>query len=76
MEGSQLAVWATWACPPRPAPTQPLHPSHRPQVLALTGCIAESSGLRKRDKAALLAQIEGHLRALAPGPMLPGGAGA
>ncbi len=29
-----------------------------PQVLALTACIAESSQMRKRDKAALLAQIE------------------
>lgn len=56
--------------PPHPATCPP------PQVLALTACIAESSGLKKRDKAALLAQIEGHLRALAPGPLHGlGGAG-
>lgn len=33
-------------------------------MLALTACIAESGGLRKRDKAALLAQVEADLRAL------------
>jgi hypothetical protein len=36
-------------------------------VLALVACIAESSGMKKRDKAALLAQVQGHLEALSPG---------
>jgi hypothetical protein len=33
-------------------------------VLALTGCIAESSGLSKKDKAALVGQVQSGLRAL------------
>lgn len=44
------------------------HPEYSPQqVLALTACIAESSGLKRKDKAALLAQIEGNLRAMSGG---------
>lgn len=44
------------------------HPEYSAQqVLALTGCIAESSGLKKRDKAALVAQVEADLRAMAVG---------
>ena len=43
------------------------HPEYSTaQVLALTACIAESCGMKKRDKAALLAQVEGQLRALGP----------
>ena len=42
------------------------------QVLALVAVIAKSAGLRKKDRQALLAQVEGSLRALAaqhaPGP--------
>jgi hypothetical protein len=41
------------------------------QVLALAACVAESSGMKKRDKAALIAQVEGDLRALSLGG--PGG---
>ena len=41
------------------------HPEYTAgQVLALAGCIAESSGLRKKEKAALLAQVEGDIKAL------------
>jgi hypothetical protein len=36
-------------------------------MLALTACIAESSGLKRKDKAVLLAQIEGNLRAMSGG---------
>ena len=74
-----------------PAPTQafyiPLdelprwaqtHPEYSPAaVLALTGCIAESSGMKRRDKAALMAAVEGELRAaglLGGGGGGPGGA--
>ncbi|KAI7841037.1 hypothetical protein COHA_005265 [Chlorella ohadii] len=44
------------------------HPEYSPQqVLALTACIAESSQMKKRDKAALLAQIENNLQAMSVG---------
>ena len=64
-------------CPPLQAFYIPLtelphwaqtHPEDSPQqVLALTACIAESSGLKRKDKAALLAHIEGNLRAMSGG---------
>ena len=42
-----------------------IHPEYRPdQVLALTACIAESSGLKRKDKQALLARMEADLRSL------------
>jgi hypothetical protein len=45
-----------------------VHPEYRPdQVLSLTACIAESSGLKRKEKQTLLAQVEADLRALSPG---------
>ena len=58
--------WLTGAAlhPARPALPRPAPP--RAQVLALTACIAESSGLKRKDKAALLARVEADLKALSP----------
>ncbi|KAL4422269.1 hypothetical protein ABPG75_008466 [Micractinium tetrahymenae] len=53
------------------------HAEYTPQqVLALTSCIAESSGLKRKDKAALVAQVEADLRAMGGGaPSSSGGWG-
>eukprot|EP00889_Picochlorum_renovo_P003597 jgi/Picre1/30627/NNA_005988.t1 len=38
------------------------HPSYSiPQVLALASCIAESSGMKKKDIAAAIEEVEAHL---------------
>lgn len=50
---------------PHWAQTHPEYSAH--QVLALTACIAESSQMKKREKAALLAQIENNLQAMSLG---------
>lgn len=67
MDQQQWSVCGTlvaWLAPHADARSA-IHPPWRPpQVLLLTGCIAESGGLKKRDKAALLAQVANNLQAM------------